>query len=226
MSFSKIIEKELLTYPVNEVFFASELYSKQFTEINELNYYKVLERLTKKREISKVSKGCYYIPRKSKFGYLPISENEVIRSVLKSNNGGFEVGYGLYNEIGLTTQITKNRVFYCNTIKGNKRKVKNTEFMFLNLEFNKDIVKIIQTLEVLQNYNKIEDLNTKMFRNYISTIKNFYNDNIVYEVLSYKTYKKSTIAFLKDILEYNQLSNNLDIYLSSLSSYNIPNWRE
>ncbi len=226
MTYSKEIESTIMNLPMNKIFFASEKY-KVFAEgITELNYYKVLERMYKKNKIAKVSKGVYYIPKKSRFGNIPISESEIINSVIKNKYEGIEIGYGLYNSLGLTTQITKNRNFYCNSINNNNKRIKSNYFEYLNMEFNENIIYTIQTLEILQNYSKIENLNNAAFINHINILKTWYKDSEVNEVLQQIKYKKSTIAFLQELLEYLNIQNSLDKYLSKLSKYNIPNWSE
>ena len=45
-------------------------------------------------------------------------------------------------------------------------------------------------------------------------------------VIANISYKKSTIAFLEEILEYYQITNCLSEYLSSLSDYKYPKMEE
>jgi len=226
MTYSKVIESKIMNLPVNEIFFASEKYEIFVEGVTELNYYKVLERMYKKNKIAKVSKGIYYIPKKSKFGNIPISESEIINSIIKEKYEGIEIGYGLYNSLGLTTQITKHRNFYCNSIYNTNKKIKSNFFEYLNMEFNENNICTIQTLEILQNYSKIENLNNAAFIKHINILKTCYNDSETNKVLKQIKYKKSTIAFLQELLEYLNIQNTLEKYLSKLSKYNIPNWKE
>ena len=226
MIYSKEIESTIMNFPVNEIFFASDKYKIFVKGVTELNYYKVLERMYKGNKIAKVSKGVYYIPKKSKFGNIPISESEIIKSIIKEKYDGIEIGYGLYNSFGLTTQITKNRSFYCNSINNSNKRIKSNYFKYLNMEFNENIICTIQTLEILQNYSKIENLNSAAFVKYINVLKTCYKDKEVNEVLQQIKYKKSTIAFLQELLGYLNVENSLEKYLSKLSKYNIPSWRE
>ena len=46
------------------------------------------------------------------------------------------------------------------------------------------------------------------------------------EIVSAKAYKKSTIAFLREILNYYKVKNNLNGHLSTLSEYKYPKMEE
>ncbi len=225
MTHSKEIESVIMELPENKIFFASEKYQVFPKEITELNYYKVLERMFKKNKIARVAKGAYYIPRKSKYGNIPISQSRRIKSIIKQKNEGFEIGYGLYNSLGLTTQISKKTSFYCNNINNRTKTIASNHFKYVNLKFNEHTICTIQTLEILQNYNKIENLNRKEFIKYINILKTCYKDQETKKVLLQIKYKKSTIAFLQEILEYLGIENTLQKHLSKLSKYNVPNWK-
>lgn len=56
-------------------------------------------------------------------------------------------------------------------------------------------------------------------------IKYYSNDETLYVLENHK-FKKSTIAFLKHILDYHHIQNTLSDYLSSLSKYKIISMEE
>ena len=74
--------------------------------------------------------------------------------------------------------------------------------------------------EVLQNFDKIQDINYRSFYKYVSEFALEYNEKIVNYVISKMGYKKSTIAFLRNILNYFKVKNSLNQYLSDVSKYN------
>ena len=56
------IKYELSKYKENEVIFASKLYKeKLYNKVSEAAFYKTLERMTKNKEIEKLSKGIYML---------------------------------------------------------------------------------------------------------------------------------------------------------------------
>ena len=113
MNYSKIIRDELNKFYKNELLFASDLYKEKLynKNVSETSYYKLLERMYENKEIEKLSKGIYYFPKTSKYGVIPISDNEIISEFTKKNKG-MVVGYYLYNKLNLTTQISKKHIIY------------------------------------------------------------------------------------------------------------------
>ena len=214
------IKYELSKYKENEIIFASKLYKeKLYNKVSEASFYKTLERMTKNKEIEKLSKGIYYFPLKSKYGLVPIKDEEIIL-IFTKNNEGMEVGYSLYNRLNLTTQVSKKRKVYSCNLENDIKNIRNIEIKNYQIEFNKKYKQTIEMFEVLQNFNKIEDLNYKSFYEYAREYTNVYNEKIVDQVIKTMKYKKSTISFLNNILDYFNVDNNLNKYLSSLSKYN------
>ena len=68
---------------------------------------KSLERLQKKGMIKKISKGVFYIPRKTVFGELGPDSNGILERHLfdECKRVAYETGFSLYNRLGLTTQM-------------------------------------------------------------------------------------------------------------------------
>ena len=81
-------------------------------------------------------------------------------------------------------------------------------------------------LEIIENFNKIEEINLKSFYKYAENFSNTYNERSLKKVLSIMKYKKSTIAFLHDILDFFEVENTLSSYLSSLSKYKYMKMKE
>jgi predicted transcriptional regulator of viral defense system len=72
-----------------------------------LSAAKSLERLQKKGAIKRVSKGLFYIPRKTAFGELGPDNNGILERYLfvEGKRVAYETGFSLYNRLGLTTQM-------------------------------------------------------------------------------------------------------------------------
>ena len=221
MNNSEVIRKVLKEFRKNEMIFASKLYRKKLYNLNvsESSFYKLLERMYKAEEIEKLSKGIYYFPKKSKYGVIPISNEEII-SVFTSNDEGMVVGYNLYNKLNLTTQISKKYSIYSSNTSCEVKNIGNVEIKNVNMKFKKEYVVMIEMFEVLQNFNEIQELDYSMFLKYISNFSKSYNDKIADEVIFNMKYKKATISFLNEILNFYNVKNNLNKYLSSMSKYN------
>ena len=75
------------------------------------------------------------------------------------NGQGMVIGYRLYHQHGLTTQISKNVEILSNALSENRKTVNNVRISRLDLNFDAPICQAIATLEILQNYRNIEDIN-------------------------------------------------------------------
>jgi len=124
--------------------------------------------------------------------------------------------------MGLTTQVSKKTEILSNSIRESKNKIGNVSIFRLNIELENTTAQLIEALEVLENYEKIEDMNYRSFVLCMEKIARHYNDKAFEKIINNMHYKKSTIAFLKMILNHFNVSNSLSKYLSSLSKYKIP----
>lgn len=214
-----VLNRILNKYRKNELIFVSQLYKEEYLNvISEYSYYKIIERLNKKQKITKVSKGIYTITNVCEYGIVPIFTDDIVNSYI-CNQGGVVVGYTLYNRLGISTQISKNTLIYSSKIDNNIRKIKDVFIKRVNLIFSDDVKKMIEFLEILQNFRNIEDINYNQFVNYTEKIVNNYTDKTLELVLRQINYKKSTLSFLHNILNFYNIENNVSKYLSALSDY-------
>ena len=75
-------------------------------------------------ELSKLSKGVYYYPKKSKFGITPISDEEIISRYIEKNNGMI-IGYHLFNKLNLTTKVSKKITLYSTNVESETKNIRN-----------------------------------------------------------------------------------------------------
>ena len=87
-----------------------------------------LSRLAKTGQIKRLSKGQYYVPKKSKFGVLAPSEDQIL-ATLVPNNAGYVAGLSVLNRLGLNTQVP-NEIEIRGTRSNRKRTVGNLRFKF------------------------------------------------------------------------------------------------
>jgi len=224
-----MILEEIKTYGFNKLIFANELYyelqSKSFGCMSSDAYYKALERLVKGGTLVRLTTGVYYKPKSTRFGIVPISDEEIANYYL-DNNSGIEVGYKMYNKKGLTTQVGK-RIQILSTVTDEEHKnLKNVSVEKISMALNPETVTAIEILEILQSYNKIEDLNLNAFVSQMRSFSENYSEEAINYVISNRKYKKSTIAFLKTILDRLNIQNNLSAHLSETSNYIIPSVEE
>lgn len=224
-SYANYIETIIEHEPENKLLEASALYSQSFSTIPEMTYYKTLERMCKKGILVHLTKGLYYRPKNTRFGTVPISEKDIIDHYIQDDQG-IVIGYRLFNQKGLTTQISKRVEVLSSAVPGKKKNIHNVYVMNISISLTPETIPIIETLEILQNYKSIEDINNTALAAYMKEFAIEYSDEATVYVLKNRKYKKSTIAFLESFLNHFQVKNSLNQFLSSLSSYAIPDMEE
>ena len=226
MKSSAIIRDRLSHYRENELIFASELFREHLSEhMTEAAFYKMLERMCGNGELGKAAKGIYYIPNRSRYGIVPLSESQIVDTFIQ-NETGMVIGYSMYNSLGLTTQVSKTVNVLSSTLDGFSKTIKNVAIKQVPLEFSDGVKSMISGLEVLQNFYEIQDMDYVAFVEFSKKLADDYQNETFEIVISKTSYKKSTIAFLREILRYYEVANNLDRHLSALSNYKHPRMEE
>ena len=226
MGNSNAIRTAIEQFNENELILASKLYREElYDKVTEAAFYKALERMCKSGELVKIAKGTYHLPKISKYGIVPPSEKEII-SAFTENGTGTVVGYSLYNALNLTTQIAKSIEVMSSALESFTKTIRNINIYQVHIEYSKGIENMIHAMDVLQNYYTIQDINYSAFIKFTEELAEKFNEEVFTEVISKITYKKSTIAFLQEILNHYGRENNLNVYLSRLSEYKHPTMEE
>lgn len=226
MKQNQLVEEAIHCFQPNELIVASKLFSEKLEgRVSEAAYYKTLERMCKAGELVKTAKGTYYLPKISRFGAVPLSEKEIISAYTKDESGTV-VGYSLYNQLGLTTQIAKATEVLSSALDSQTKTIRNIVVRYSPLRFTDDVKQMVQALDVLQNIEQIQDINYHALVSYTKSIAESYEQSIFEEVIAKQKYQKATIAFLQNILNYYGKENRLNKYLSTLSTYKYPRMEE
>lgn len=121
---------------------------------------KVLENLTKAGEIQRLSKGRYYKTKTTEFGKLMPDSYQIVKDLLEENGKpiGYITGYQIFNELGLTTQVSS--ILQIGTIKNKK----NTKRGYYRIKFikqwntiTKENIPLLQLLDCLRFFKNIPD---------------------------------------------------------------------
>lgn len=220
MSHSNKILARLNRYSELDIIDAQRLYQEKFNDISEQAFFKTLSRLAKDGEIQRLTKGIYCKPKKGRFGIIGSNEKNILEYYVGTNkNKGVVVGYQMYNKYGLTTQVSKIIEVYSNVTLQEKRKIKNVSIYKANLKFDASTKKMIELLEVLENYHSIEDLSSKSMLKFITDARSYYNEKTLEKLLKTIGYKKSTLASLRNLLDELNIENTVDQYLNGTSKY-------
>ena len=199
-----------------------EKYSKKMSEAA---FMQSVSRLCRSGKIDRVSKGVYCKATKTRFGSVLPSENEIAKSFTEGNKGVI-VGYGLYNLFGLTTQVSKKMTVYSSAIDEQLKQIGSLTIRKYDIDYNPSVKNIIWMMELIHHYKEIQDINYIAFLRFIEqSVKEYYEKDFE-TIQNVIKYPKWTIAFLREILNYNNVDNTLDRYLSALTNYNIPKMEE
>src|SRR5690606_41695944 len=85
---------------------------------------KTLNRLAASGKIAKLSKGKYYKPEKSAFGKLQPNRYQIVKDLIEEDGKmtGYLTGYSIYNQLGLTTQVSNIIQIGKNTVRPGLRR--------------------------------------------------------------------------------------------------------
>jgi hypothetical protein len=225
--YSQEIRKVILQQKPQSIFIAEKLYREKLSFLPEATYYKTLERMIHKNEISRIGKGVYSVSEVTKFGIIKSNLNEIVKTFIgEQQPKGLFIGYHLYNRLRLTTQISKRVEAYTTMIQSETRTIGSHKFYRLKFKLDPSIVQMIELMEVLEHYEKIEDLNMHKLIRYLEETSQTFNEKKFEIVINNIKYKKRTIALWQSFLEYKGRENGLKEYLSSLSNYHLPDIKE
>lgn len=121
---------------------------------------KVLENLTKEGKIRRLFKGRYYKTKTTEFGELLPDSYQIVKDLLIDNGKliGYITGYQIFNELGLTTQVSA--ILQIGTIK-NKKSMKRSYYRIQFVKqwntITRENIPLLQLLDCLRFFKKIPD---------------------------------------------------------------------
>lgn len=140
----------------------------------------------------------------------------------ENNDNGMYTGYRLYMKYAITDADDGKIELYSNAVNKDSINIGRIHIRRVSIELSYDKTKILEALEIFQNYSRIKDLNKHHFARYARNFALSYKDDIATYVIDNVKYKKNTIAFMKKVLDMYKIDNTLGQYLSYASKYNIP----
>ncbi len=221
MSYSTMVKESMNQYPELKIIDAKQVYNRKFKNVPEQAFYKIISRMAKDGDIERLTKGIYCKPKQGRFGRIVSSEKHILEYYLGANmKNGVVVGYRMYNEYKLTTQVSKLIEIYSNVSEQEKKKIKNIEIKKANIKFDDSTKKMIELLHFLENMNRIEELSRDNATVFIDNAVGYYNEKTIDKIINTIKYKKSTLASLKNILDHYEINHTVEKYLNGTSKYN------
>ncbi len=186
-----------------------------------LSAAKALERLRKKGMIKKVSKGVFYIPRKTIFGELGPDSNGLLERYLFEDGKrvAYETGFSLYNRLGLTTQMAfKIKI----ATKKNPITINHGTLQVSSVKSYADITEqnyqLLGYLDALKDIKRIPDCSVKQAVKRMSFLIKDLTPKEKNEIIQYALFYPARVrALLGAILENLNLKIDLDKLKSSLN---------
>lgn len=197
-------------------------YADFIKEVNQKEaVIKALNRMVASGKIAKLSKGKYYKPENTPFGNLQPSQAQVVKDLLEENGKiiGYLTGYSVYNQLGLTTQVSNTIQIGKNQVRPNfKRERYTIAFIIQNNTITKKNIPLLQVLDAIRYIKKIPDSSIEeSCKRFLSIIKNFTDKEITTLVRLALKYPPATRALLGALLEQLQQGKATESLLKSLN---------
>ncbi len=198
-------------------------------EQNEGSALKVaLFRLVKAGTIDRLSKGRFYKPQKGIVGNLNPDEYEIVKDLLFENQKpiGYITGYGIFNRLGLTTQLSNviqiGTNFDKKQIQRGRYKIKfvrqwstiiSNNIYLLQLLDCIRYIKNIPDTTINQSFKRLTFLTKELSPKDIRTFASL--------ALNYPSQARSLTGALLEKLNYNDLADKLFRSLKATTYFNV-----
>jgi hypothetical protein len=199
------------------------------TEVNKKDaIIKALNRMTALGKIGKLSKGKFYKLKDTQFGKLGPIQSQVVKDLLEEDGKitGYMTSFSIFNNMGLTTQVSNTIVIAKNKIRPNfKRERYSICFVKQNNTITKENIKYLQILDVLRFIKKIPDASIenscKIILTIIDKIPNKEIDTIIRLALKYPPSTRALLGSILDQLQKNISTEPLVKSLNPISKYKL-----
>jgi hypothetical protein len=169
---------------------------------------KALNRMVASGKIDKLSKGKYYKPENTPFGKLQPNQTQVVKDLLEENGKitGYLTGYSIYNQLGLTTQVSNTIQISKNQVRPNfKRERYSIAFVKQKNTITKENIPLLQLLDAIRYIKKIPDATLEASCNrFLAIIKKLTDKEINTLVRLALKYPPATRALLGALLDQSQ----------------------
>lgn len=197
-------------------------YANFITEVNRKEaVIKALNRMVASGKIAKLAKGKYYKPENTPFGNLQPSQVQVVKDLLEENGKitGYLTGYSIYNQLGLTTQVSNTIQIGKNQIRPNFiRERYKIAFLKQKNTITKESIPLLQLLDAIRYIKKIPDATVEAScARFLAIIKNLTDKEINTLVRLALNYPPATRALVGSLLDQLQKGNTIELLFKSLN---------
>lgn len=189
---------------------------------------KALNRMVASGKINKLSKGKYYKPEKTAFGELAPPQYQVVKDLLEEDGKiiGYLTGYSIYNQLGLTTQVSNTIQIGKNETRSKfKRGQYTIAFIKQKNTITKENTPLLQILDAIRYVKKIPDASIKSScKRFLALLKELsYKEinSLVRLALKYPPATRALLGALLDQLQKNEAAIPLYESLNPISKYKL-----
>jgi hypothetical protein len=189
---------------------------------------KALNRMVASGKIAKLSKGKFYKPENTQFGNLQPNQAQVIKDLLEENGKitGYLTGYSIYNQLGLTTQVSNAIQIGKNQVRPNfKRERYSISLLMQKNTITKVNIPQLQLLDAIRYIKKIPDANIESScKRFLAIIKNFTDKEIntlVRLALKYPPSTRALLGAFLDTLQLGKATESLFMSLNPITKYKL-----
>ena len=192
-------------------------YADFVTEVNKKEaVIKALNRIVISGKIAKLSKGKYYKPENTPFGNLQPKQAQVVKDLLEDDGKitGYLTGYSIYNQLGLTTQVSNTIQIGKNEIRPNfKRERYTISFIRQKNTITKENIPLLQILDAIRYIKKIPDTTIESScRRLLAILKSLSDKDkstLIRLALKYPPATKAILGAMFDELQQDSLTEQL-----------------
>lgn len=205
-------------------------YADFITDVNKKEaVIKALNRMVASGKIAKLSKGKYYKPEATPFGNLMPGQKQVVKDLLEDDGKvtGYLTGYSIYNQLGLTTQVSNTIQIGRNQIRpAFKRERYKITFVRQKNTLTKENIPLLQILDAIRYIKKIPDAKVedscRRFLAILNSLSEKDRSALVRLALKYPPSTRALLGALLDELQQSNITEPLFKSLNPITQYKIP----
>jgi hypothetical protein len=189
---------------------------------------KSLNRMAATGKITKLSKGKYYKPEQTAFGNLQPNQAQIVKDLLEENGkiSGYLTGYSIYNQLGLTTQVSNSIQIGKNQVRPPlKRDRYAITFVKQKNTITKENVPLLQLLDAIRYIKKIPDApidtSCKRFLVLIKNLTDKETNTLIRLAIKYPPATRALLGAMLAQLQQDEISKTLFKSLNPISKYKI-----
>jgi hypothetical protein len=199
------------------------------TEVNKKEaVIKALNRLVASGKIEKLSKGKYYKPENTPFGNLQPNQAQVVKDLLEDDGKlvGYLTGYSMYNQLGLTTQVSYTIQIGKNDLRpAFKRERYSISFIKQKNTITKENIPLLQILDAIRYVKKIPDTSVaascKRFLAILQELSTKDKETLVRLALKYPPATRALLGAVLEELQETQILMPLMKSLNPITKYKL-----